>query len=91
MTNQEYLSTLSPEDFYTKLEWLLHDYGRNYIDIRIAIINWLKEEYKNPSKCPYFGHCPNSTGVCAALMPDKNCLLYCYLKKIIKENENDDG
>jgi len=92
MTNQEHLSNLSPEDFYTKLEWLLHDYGRNYTDTRAAVIDWLKQEYKNPhkwGKCPYFEYCPHSTGTCVALMPDKDCPLYKYLKKLIEENEND--
>ena len=92
MTNQEYLSTLSPEDFYAKLEWLLLYYARDYIDIRGTVIDWLKQEYKNPKKwgkCPYFEYSPHVTGTCAALMPDKDCPLYYCLKKIIEENEFD--
>ena len=93
MTNQEYLLNLEPEQLYDKLDWLLHDYGRNYTDTRAAVIEWLGDEYKNPKKwgkCPYFNSCPHKTAMCSALMPDKDCPLYKYLKQLIEENNKDD-
>ena len=94
MTNQEYLSTLSPEDFAERIEWLWKEYGLNFQDTRKAIAEWLKEDYKNSNKwhkCPYFFECPHKTGMCSVLMPDKDCPLYKHLKKLIEENENDNN
>ena len=47
MTNKEWLFTLSNEQWYDIIfNYLIHDYGRNYIDTRLAIIKWLGEEHK---------------------------------------------
>ena len=46
MTNQEYILKLDPEELYLVIDWLMHDYGRNYTDIRCAVIEWLKKEYE---------------------------------------------
>lgn len=46
MTNQQTLATLSAEEFYDKIMWLLHDYGKRYSDSRLAIIEWLQKEIK---------------------------------------------
>ena len=45
MTNQEYIAKLNPEELYLVIDWLMHDYGRNYTDTRCAVIEWLKKEY----------------------------------------------
>lgn len=34
----------SPEEIYDFLHWLLIDYGRQFTDSRLAVIEWLKEE-----------------------------------------------
>ena len=45
MTNKEYLSTLSNEDWHMQVDWLFHKYAMWYTDSRIAIIEWLDKEY----------------------------------------------
>ena len=47
MTNQEKLSTITAEEFYDKIMWLLHEYGKYYTDSRLAIIEWLQAESKD--------------------------------------------
>lgn len=44
ITNQEKLSTITAEEFYDKIWWLLHEYGKRYTDSRLAIIEWLQAE-----------------------------------------------
>lgn len=44
MTNQEKLSTITAEEFFDKIMWLLHEYGKRYTDSRLAIIEWLQTE-----------------------------------------------
>ena len=93
MTNQEYLLSLSPEDLTAQMDWLWHEYGLNFTDTREAVLDWLKQDYKNPKKwgkCPYFLNCPHKTAMCSVLMPDKDCPLYKYLKQLIEENNEDD-
>lgn len=45
MTNKEYLSTLSTEDWFMLVDWLFHRYGLWYTHSRIAIIEWLDKEH----------------------------------------------
>lgn len=45
MTNQEWLATLSPEEWYQKIHWLYHVYGKQWTDTRSAILDWLVEEH----------------------------------------------
>lgn len=66
MTNKEAMCHLTDEQFFAKIEWLLHDYGRNYIDTRIAVIEWLGKEAKQENllnkqgvKKPTATYCPN--------------------------------
>ena len=47
MTNKEAMCKLPDEQFFAKIEWLLHEYGRNYIDTRMAVIDWLGQEAKH--------------------------------------------
>ena len=47
ITNQKNLLTLTAEEFYDKIMWLLHDYGKRYTDSRIAIVEWLDSEVEN--------------------------------------------
>lgn len=44
MTNQKAMCKLSPEEFWEKMMWLLHDYGRQYTSTELAVIEWLKQE-----------------------------------------------
>ena len=44
MTNQEAMSKLSPEEFYRKMYWLMFQYGCQFNNTELAIINWLKQE-----------------------------------------------
>lgn len=44
MTNQEAMIQLTLEEFYEKMDWLLHKYGTEYNSTRLAVIEWLKRE-----------------------------------------------
>ena len=46
MTNQQYLSTISAEEWVRKIDWLYHEYGKRFTCSEPAIIEWLKGEYK---------------------------------------------
>lgn len=46
MTNKEYLSTLSNDEWFVLVDWLFHKYGMWYTNSRIAIIEWLDKEYE---------------------------------------------
>lgn len=41
-TNQEWMNTLKPEEWYLIYDWLMHKYSSRFIDSRLAIIDWLK-------------------------------------------------
>ena len=45
MTNKEHLATLSANDWFDRIYWLYHSYGKFYTDSRAAIIHWLDEQY----------------------------------------------
>ena len=45
MTNKEWLATLSPNEWYKKVHWLFHEYGKRYTDTYLAVIEWLEEEH----------------------------------------------
>lgn len=45
MTNQEWLSTLSPEEFYDAWRFAMINYGRWDVDTRLGMIEWLKAEH----------------------------------------------
>jgi len=53
MTNKEYLSTLSNEDWHMLVDWLFHKYALRYTNSRIAIIEWLDKEHNEK----YFVKC----------------------------------
>lgn len=44
MTNQEWLATVSPDEWMKTIDWLFHDYGKQWTDSYLAIKNWLTEE-----------------------------------------------
>lgn len=73
MTNKEHLATLSPADWFDRVEWLYHSYAKLYTDGRAAIMHWLDQPYhavvpvkSNDSTyyfcpvcfSPYFNHDP---------------------------------
>lgn len=45
MTNQEWMCSLSAEEFLDQALWLLKDYGKRYTDSEPAIIEWLEDKY----------------------------------------------
>lgn len=51
MTNKQVMAQLPDEQFFAKIEWLLHDYGKNYTDTRLAVIDWLGKEAKSWNTC----------------------------------------
>lgn len=46
-TNQQMLATISAEEFYDKIMWLLHDYGKRYQNSRLSITEWLESEVED--------------------------------------------
>ena len=44
MTNQQAMCSLSPEEFYDKMYWLMFKYGRQFNSTELAVIDWLKQE-----------------------------------------------
>ena len=47
MTNQEKMCKLPPEEFYDKMWWLYHDYGKQFTNTRLAVIAWLQEKVED--------------------------------------------
>ena len=45
MLNKDWVGTLSPNDFYIVIDWLLHKYARQYSDSAIAAGCWLAKVY----------------------------------------------
>lgn len=47
MTNQEWLGTLPPDEWWDAvMNWLIKDYGAQYNHTRLAVIDWLKMEHE---------------------------------------------
>ena len=46
MTNKEWMATLTSEELFGLLDWLYHDYGKQYTNTRWAIIKWFDEEHQ---------------------------------------------
>ena len=46
MTNKEWMSTLTAEQFYDKMIWLIKDYGMRFNNARLAVIAWLDEPHE---------------------------------------------
>lgn len=47
MTNKEWLSTLSAEDWYSTVYWLFYVYGKRYTDTYSAVLSWLNETHND--------------------------------------------
>ena len=47
---RNFLSGLTPEEQYNKINWLLHDYGMQYTDTRHAVIDWLEKYSAQPKQ-----------------------------------------
>lgn len=45
---EKLLSGKTPEEQYDILYWLMMEYGKGYSNSRLARIEWLHEEYKEP-------------------------------------------
>lgn len=46
ITNQEWLSHISPEDWVRVIHWLYHDYGKRFTDSEGAILKWLRQDMR---------------------------------------------
>ena len=44
MTNQQWLATISPDEWYSVIDWLFHVYGKQYADSYKAITLWLEKD-----------------------------------------------
>lgn len=44
MTNQEWLSSISPAECYKVMDWLFNVYGKQFTSTEVAIMQWLEEE-----------------------------------------------
>lgn len=58
MTQKEYLSTLSSKDWYSRVSWLFHEFGMQYTNSPLAIIDFLDQEYKKVEPVPGLHVCP---------------------------------
>ena len=47
MTTQEWLATISPEEWMRVTDWLFHQYGKRWDNSYIAIRAWLSEEHQD--------------------------------------------
>ena len=46
ISNKEWLATLSKEVWWEVVDWLFHEYGKQQIDTRLAVMDWLEKEHK---------------------------------------------
>ena len=46
MTNQQWLATISQEEWLNKIYWLYHIYGKRFDDTRLAVKEWLIQEHE---------------------------------------------
>lgn len=46
MTNKEWMATLTSEQFYDVMEWLMRKYSKQWTNSQVAIIEWLDEKHK---------------------------------------------
>lgn len=49
MTNQQWLATISPEEWLRMIDWLYHEYGKCFTDSETAIKEWLKSDKETDS------------------------------------------
>lgn len=45
MTNKEWMATLTAEEWYDVMIWLMHEYAPRWTHSRISIITWLDEKH----------------------------------------------
>ena len=44
-SNQQWLSTLSPDEWMSTVDWLFHEYAKGFADTNIAVEEWLKKRH----------------------------------------------
>lgn len=49
MTNQKWLSTLSPYEWMKTVDWLFHVYGRRHDNAHLAVLEWLSQKHTENS------------------------------------------
>ena len=50
MTNKEWMSSLTAEQFYDKMIWLVRDFGFRFTNSRLGIIDWLDQPYTSEAE-----------------------------------------
>lgn len=45
MSNEEWMSTLTAEQWYDVMMWLTHEFALRWTNSRLAIIEWLDEKH----------------------------------------------
>lgn len=50
MTNKEWMSTLTAEQFYDKMMWLVRVFGFRFTNTRLGIIEWLDQPYTSEAE-----------------------------------------
>ena len=50
MTNKEWMATLTAEQFYDEMMWLVRDFGFQFNNSRLGIIDWLDQPYRPEAK-----------------------------------------
>lgn len=65
MTNKEYLGSVDPSEWYDIVYCLFFKYGKQFIDTRLAIIDWLDKERKpvKPINGNMYSFCPHCYNV----------------------------
>ena len=46
-SNQQWLSTLSPDEWVSTVDWLFHEYAKGFADANTAVEEWLKKRHGN--------------------------------------------
>ena len=54
MTNKEWMATLTAEQFWDVMMWLIKEYGRQFTHTQLAVISWLDSEHKPKEELGYF-------------------------------------
>ena len=46
-SNQQWLSTLSQDEWVRTVDWLFHTYGKDFTNTNIAVAEWLEKEHED--------------------------------------------
>lgn len=71
MTNQEWLSSITPIECYKTLGWLFNVYGKQFTSSELAITQWLEEEREMTNLNYHF--CPLDHKLICSKKLETNC------------------